>query len=31
MAEAKALAFNVSMPSDRLKGRSRLEKLMFHP
>ncbi len=26
MAEAKALAFNVSVPSDGLQGRSRLEK-----
>jgi tetratricopeptide (TPR) repeat protein len=28
MAEAEALAFNVSVPSDGLQGRSRLEKLM---
>ena len=28
MAEAAPLAFNVSVPSDGLQGRSRLEKLM---
>ena len=27
-AEAEALAFNISVPSDGLQGRSRLEKLM---